>query len=170
VDREWPRLILSEVAYQYLVPVIDLGTEIGLAPDGKELQSLDSRVSYVVPGNPCLMCAGIVTQEGLRLEGLSDEELERTISMGYCKDIRLSSPAVMDLNMRAASYAILLLRHLLQPFMATPLPTSIRESLTNFTTKARIEKPNIDCLICSLRERLGSGPRFRLSIRASPAK
>jgi hypothetical protein len=170
VDREWPRLILSEVAYQYLVPLIDLGTEIGLAPDGEELQSLDSRVSYVVPSNPCLACAGIVTQEGLRLEGLSDAELERTISMGYCKDIRLSSPAVMDLNMRAASYAMLLLRHLLQPFMATPLPTSIRESLTNFTTRARFEASNANCLICALRERLGSGPRFRLSTKTYLAR
>jgi hypothetical protein len=165
VDREWPRLILSEVTYQYLVPLIDMGTEIGVAPDGTELQSLDSRVSYVVPGNPCLLCAGIVTNEGLRLEGLSDEQLERTIAQGYCKDIRMKAPAVMDLNMRAASYAMLLLRHLLQPFMCTPLPTSIRESLTNFSTKARLEQPHPDCLICSIPERVGSGPRFKLSTK-----
>ena len=166
VDREWPRLILSEVAYQYLLPLIDMGTEIGVAPDGNELQSLDSRVSYVGPGNPCLSCTGIVTNEGLRLEGLSEEELERTITMGYCKDLRLHAPAVMDLNMRAASYAMLLLRHLLQPFMATPLPTSIREGLTNFAIKPRFEKSNADCLICARQERLGSGPRFRLSTKA----
>lgn len=165
VDREWPRLILSEFAYQYLVPLIDLGTEIGLAPDGTELQSVDSRVSLVVSGNPCLSCVGVVTPEGLRLEGLSEEELERTVALGYCKDIRLSAPAVMDLNMRAASYAMLLLRHLLQPFLATPLPTSIRESLTNFAMKPRFEIPQADCLICLLKERLGSGPRFRLSTR-----
>lgn len=165
VDREWPRLILSEVAYQYLVPVIDLGTEVGLAADGAELQSLDARVSYVVPGNPCLSCAGLVTNEGLRLEGLSEEELERTIGLGYCRDIRMKAPAVMDLNMRAASLGMLLLRHLLQPFMVTPLPTSIRESLTNLTIKSRFEEPHSDCLICGLQERLGSGSRFRLSTR-----
>jgi molybdopterin/thiamine biosynthesis adenylyltransferase len=165
VDREWPRLILSEVSYQYLVPVIDMGTEIGLAPDGKELQSLDSRVSYIAPGNPCLSCTGIVTNEGLRLEGLSEEELGRTIALGYCKDIRLSAPAVMDLNMRAASYAMLILRHLLQPFMATPLPSSVRESLTNFVIKPRFEKSNADCLICALKDRLGSGAHFNLSTK-----
>jgi hypothetical protein len=109
---------------------------------------------------------GIVTNEGLRLEGLSEEELERTIGQGYCKDIRMKAPAVMDLNMRAASYAMLLLRHLLQPFMATPVPTSIRETLTNFAIKPRFERSNADCLICALRERLGSGPRFRLSTKA----
>ncbi len=165
VDREWPRLILSEFAIQYLVPLIDLGTEIGLTPDGTEIQSLDSRVSLVVPGNPCLPCVGVVTPEGLRLEGLSQEELDRTVALGYCRDIRLSAPAVMDLNMRAASYAMLLMRHLLQPFLATPLPTSVRESLTSFAIKPRFETPQSDCLICSLKERLGSGPRFRLSTR-----
>jgi hypothetical protein len=157
---------LSEVAYQYLVPLIDMGTEIGLAPGDVELQSLDSRVSYVVPGKPCLRCTGIVTDEEVRLEGLSGEELERVISMGYSRDIRLSAPAVMDLNMRAASYAMLLLRHLLQPFMASPVPTSIRESLTNFTTRTRFEESSVDCLICSLPERLGSGARFPLTTRA----
>jgi molybdopterin/thiamine biosynthesis adenylyltransferase len=165
VDREWPRLILSEVAYQYLIPVIDMGTEVGLAAEGQELQSLDARVSYIAPGNPCLQCMGLVTSEGLRLEGLSPEELERTIGLGYCRDIRLKAPAVMDLNMRAASLAMILLRHLLQPFIATPLPTSIRESLTNFAIKLRHETSNPDCLICSYSERLGAGARYRLTTR-----
>lgn len=165
VDREWPRLILSEVAYQYLIPVIDLGTEVGLAAGGQELQSLDARVSYTAPGNPCLKCMGLVTSEGLRLEALSPQELERTIGLGYCKDIRLKVPAVMDLNMRASSLAMLLLRHLLQPFMATPLPTSIHESMTNFAIKSRHETSNADCLICSYPERLGAGAQYKLTTR-----
>ena len=167
VDREWPRQILSEVVFQYLVPLIDMGAEIGISADGQELQSLDARVSLVTPGNPCLACVGLVTSEGLRLEGLSDEELDRTLALGYCKDFRLSAPAVMDLNMRAASYAMLLLRHLLQPYMATPLPTSIRESLTSYTIKPRFECASADCSVCALPARLGSGSRFRLSVRRS---
>jgi molybdopterin/thiamine biosynthesis adenylyltransferase len=167
VDREWPRLILSELVFQYLVPLIDMGAEIGISTDGQELQSLDARVSYVTPGNPCLACTGLVTSEGLRLEGLSDEELDRTVALGYCKDFRLSAPAVMDLNMRAASYAMLLLRHLLQPYMATPLPTSIRESITSYSIKPRFENAKPDCLVCALTERLGSASRFQLSTRKS---
>jgi hypothetical protein len=171
IDREWPRLILSELAYQYLIPVIDMGTEVGLSSNGQELQSLDARVSYMIPGNPCLRCAGLVTSEGLRLESLSEEELDLTLALGYSRDFRLKAPAVMDLNMRAASLAMLLFRHLLQPFMATPLPTSIRESLTNFVVKRRSESSHPDCLVCNLPERIGSGARYRLSTRdASPAR
>ena len=82
VDREWPRLILSEVAYQYLVPLIDMGTEVGLAPDGTELQSLDARVSYVVPAVFACHVWQVYASEGLCLEGLSEDELERTDRIG----------------------------------------------------------------------------------------
>lgn len=155
IDRDWPRLILCELSYQYLIPLIDLGTEIGIG--NGTIQSVDSRVSYVAPGRPCLHCSGILSDERIRLEALSNNERERVIAMGYCENINLTAPAVMDLNMRAASYAMLITRHLLQPFLDTPLPTHIKETLTNFSIKAiRIEQMS-DCLICSNKARLGIG-------------
>ncbi len=153
------------MAYQYLIPLIDLGTEIGL--NDTELQSLDTRVSYLAPGRACLMCAGVIRRARIALEGHSDEELDRIIDMGYNDDFRLDSPAVMELNMRAAAQAGLLLRHLLQPFLATPLPHSIRESLTNFSTRGVNFAVDPGCLVCGLPERSGSGPRFPLSTRKS---
>jgi hypothetical protein len=35
-----------------------LGTEIGVGEN--EIQSLDSRVSYVAADRPCLLCSGVV--------------------------------------------------------------------------------------------------------------
>ena len=163
VDRDWPRLIMCEVAYQYLVPFIDLGTEIGL--NDAEVQSLDARVSYVAPGRPCLLCAGVVTSERVGLEGQTPEELDRVLSMGYSQDFRLRNPTVMELNMRAAAQAGLLLRHLLQPFLATPLPHSIRESLTNFSVRGVLHSAKTDCLLCGRDGRPGVGPRYRLTTR-----
>lgn len=160
VDRDWPRLILCELAYQYVIPYIDLGTEIGF--DGAEIQSLDSRVSYVAPGRPCLLCSGVVSNERLRLEALEDSERDRVIAMGYSEDIRLIAPAVMDLNMRAASYAMLVVRHLLQPFLDRPLPTHIKESITNFSVRRVTSRPNRDCHICGT-SRLGVADARRLS-------
>lgn len=122
VDRDWPRLILSEVAYQYLIPLIDLGTEIGVS-EGGEVQSLDARVSFVGPGRPCLFCSRVITRERIRVEGLNAEEHARVLAMGYSTDIHLSTPAVMDLNMRAASLAGLFIRHMYQPFLEAPPPT-----------------------------------------------
>jgi len=167
VDRDWPRLILSEVAYQYLIPLIDLGTEIG-ASNG-EIQSLDARVSLVGPGRPCLLCSRVITQERIRLESYHAAEQDRVFAMGYAKDIRLTTPAVMDLNMRASSLAGLFIRHLYQPLLKTPLPHSVRETVTNFNVKEQWFQPKEDCVVCNCSERLGSGGRFQLSTRSATA-
>lgn len=84
--------------------------------------------------------------------------------MGYTKDVPLNAPAVMDLNMRAASYGVLVLRHLLQPFLDVPLPTHIKESVTNFSIK-RITKPLIEnCPICGNLGRQAEGDSRPLTV------
>ena len=162
VDRDWPRMILSEVSYRYLIPVVDVGTEIGFA--GDQVQSLDSRVSLIGPGRPCLVCSGVVSRERVRLEGYSPAEQHRVLSMGYSADITLKAPAVMDLNMRAASMAMLVIRHLLQPYLLTPLPHSIREAITNFSMRTLRHTSLVDCPICRP-ERIGLGDGAPLTTR-----
>ena len=162
-NRDWPRLVMTEVAYQYLVPYVDLGTEIGI--DGIGIQSLDSRVSYVAPGKACLLCSGIVSEERVRLEGLEDDEKTRVLEMGYSKDLPLNAPAVMDLNMRAASYGMLVARHILQPFLDIPLPTHIKEGLTNYSIKRIQRQARQNCHLCGPQGRLGLGDAVRLTAR-----
>jgi molybdopterin/thiamine biosynthesis adenylyltransferase len=162
-NRDWPRLVMTEVAYQYLIPYIDLGTEIGI--DDLGVQSLDSRVSYVAPGRACLVCSGIVSEERVRIEGLEPEEKARVLAMGYTKDVRMDAPAVMDLNMRAASYGMLVLRHLLQPFLDTPLPIHIKEALTNYSIKRLRVSQRDNCHVCGTSGRQALGDAIRLTTR-----
>jgi molybdopterin/thiamine biosynthesis adenylyltransferase len=162
-NRDWPRLVMTEVAYQYLIPYIDLGTEIGI--DDLGVQSLDSRVSYVAPGRACLGCSEIVSEERVRIEGLEPEEKARVLAMRYTKDVRMDAPAVMDLNMRAASYGMLVLRHLLQPFLDTPLPTHIKEALTNYSIKRLRVRARENCHICGPSGRHALGDGIRLTTR-----
>jgi hypothetical protein len=163
IDRDWPRLILCEVAHQFLIPYIDLGSEIGAVE--AVVQSLDSRVSYFAPNRPCLLCAKVVREERIRLEGYGEAERQRVVGMGYSQDIPLRAPAVMDLNMKAASTAMLWIRHLLQPFLTTPLPHAVKETVTNFTAKLVNYARNPDCRVCGEPLRFGSGKRFRLTTR-----
>lgn len=163
VDKDWPRLVLCQASYQFIIPYIDLGTEIGVV-DG-EVRSVDSRVSYVAPGRACLVCSGVVSAERVALEGFEETERDRVIAMGYSQDIRLVAPAVMDLNMRAASYAVLVARHLLQPFLDAPLPTHIKEALTNYSTRPLHRKPSPDCFVCGIKERVGGGSVMRLTTK-----
>lgn len=132
VDRDLPRFLLCEAAYQYLLPYIDLGSEIGGDHDG--IVSLDSRVSYVAPGRHCLTCSGIVTPRRLHFESLTESERRREIALGYSDDLQLTQPAVMDLNMGAARQGMIWLRHLLQPFLREPLPVRLSENAVTYKT------------------------------------
>jgi molybdopterin/thiamine biosynthesis adenylyltransferase len=163
VDRDWPRLILCEVAQQYLIPYLDLGSEIGASAN--EIQSLDARVSYIGPERPCLKCAKIISEEQIRLEGYGETERARVVGMGYSRDLALRAPSVMDLNMRAASMAMLWIRHLLQPFLKAPLPHALKETVTNFATKEVYYTRNPECRVCGEPLRAASGGRFRLTTR-----
>jgi hypothetical protein len=54
----------------------------------------------------------------------------------------------MDLNMRAASMAMLIIRHLLRPFLATPLAHSYRETVTSFRVRPLVFEPVDGCSVC----------------------
>ncbi len=157
VDKAFPRQLLCEFAYRYHRPYIDVGSEIG--GDAKGIVSLDARTSYIGPGRPCLQCAGVVTPRQLHFESLSAAECERVRAQGYSDDLVLDQPAVMDLNMRAASNGMMVLRHLLQPFLLTPLPVMILENIVTYSLKA-IREPralNQNCAVCQANRRAGYG-------------
>jgi hypothetical protein len=101
----------------------------------------------------------------VRIEGLEPEEKARVLAMGYTKDVRMDAPAVMDLNMRAASYGMLVLRHLLQPFLDTPLPTHIKEALTNYSIKRLRVSQRDNCHVCGSSGRQALGDAIRLTTR-----
>jgi hypothetical protein len=77
-----------------------------------------------------------VNPRRLAFESLTGGERKRRIALGYSDDLLIKQPAVMDLNMRAASVGVMLLRHLLQPFLLKPLPVTIAENLVTYNMKA----------------------------------
>jgi hypothetical protein len=81
------------------------------------------------------------------------------IGLGYSDDLLLSQPAVMDLNMRAASAGVLLLRHLLQPFLLEPVPVTLAENLVTYTMRPIPTARNFDarCDICQANPTAGFG-------------
>ena len=148
VDRAYPRLIMSQFAFQYMRPYIDVGSEIGANTKG--IIALNARVNYVGPGRSCLVCTGLVTPRQLHFESLTIDERQRVVQQGYSDDLTLKQPAVMDLNMHAAAYGVMVLRHLLQPFLLTPLPVTISENLATYTTLpiSEARNANPECQVC----------------------
>jgi ThiF family len=157
VDKDLPRMLLSKYAYQHLVPYVDVGAEIGGDKEG--VVSVDARASYVAPDRWCLRCTGLVTARRLAFESLTASERKRKIALGYSDDLLLTQPAVMDLNMRAASAGTLILRHLLQPFLLEPLPVTLAENFVTYNMKPiEVARANdAACDICRANPQAGFG-------------
>jgi hypothetical protein len=157
VDKDYPRILLCQYAYQHLVPYIDVGAEIGGDKEG--IVSTDARMNYVAPGRWCLRCTGLVTARRLAFESLTSAERKRKIALGYCDDLLLKQPAVMDLNMRAASAGTMMLRHLLQPFLLEPIPATLAENLVTYNLKpvASARSRNDSCDVCQVNSQRGFG-------------
>lgn len=157
LDKAFPRQVLCEFAFRYHRPYIDVGSEIG--GDKKGIVSLDARTSYIAPGRYCLQCAGVITARQLGFESLSAGERRRVRALGYSDDLVIDQPAVMDLNMRAASFGMMVLRHLLQPFLLPPLPIMILENMVTYSLKAVREARalNAQCPVCQTNGYAGYG-------------
>lgn len=157
LDKGFPRQTLCEFAFRYHRPYIDVGSEIG--GDKKGIVSLDARTSYIAPGRCCLQCGGVLTPRQLGFESLSAGERARVRALGYSDDLVIDQPAVMDLNMRAASFGMMVLRHLLQPFLLAPLPVMILENLVTYSMKAisKARAFNPKCPLCQANRRAGYG-------------
>jgi hypothetical protein len=138
-------------------PYIDVGAEIGGDKEG--IVSTDARVNYVAPRRWCLRCTGLVTPRRLAFEALTGAERERKIALGYSDNLLIKQPAVMDLNMIAASTGVMLLRHLLQPFLLTPLPVTLAENLVTYNMKAvaSARQRNEVCDVCRVNPQAGFG-------------
>lgn len=157
IDQALPRELLGQLSGRYILPYIDVGTEIG--GDEAGISSVDSRVSYFAPGRHCLQCCGVVTANQLRMESMTSVERARQRRLGYSEDLFMTQPAVMDLNMRAASLGMLILRHLLQPFMQTPLPVMVLENMVTLNVRRILQpkSPMPGCPVCQNNKTFGHG-------------
>ncbi|WP_035554618.1 ThiF family adenylyltransferase [Burkholderia sp. 9120] len=114
-DRELPRAILSKLATAYHIPLIDMGVVID--SHGGIIQGVYGRATTVLAGEPCLLCRGRISAEGLRVEGLSDSDRDRQVQQGYAPELATPAPAVIAFTTMVASHAVTELLHRLTGFM-----------------------------------------------------
>jgi len=112
VDTLDARYFADLTAAAFLQPLIDVGVTIPTRRDGSNIAIADvcGRVDYVYPGGASLRDRGVYDPVALRAEYLRrtapDTHLDE-VQQGYLKGTNEQAPAVISLNMRAASAAVL---------------------------------------------------------------
>lgn len=107
-DDNQGRLTLNRLAHFYGIPLIDVGLRMRSAKSGVEYD-MTGRVTTIRPGNPCLMCLGVVSAQRAAAEGLqrSDPmEFERRKAEAYVEGGGDPAPAVVTFTTSIACAAV----------------------------------------------------------------
>jgi hypothetical protein len=108
VDSVDGRHLLNQIATFYVVPYIDIGVKI--IADGKGgISQICGAIHFLSPGGSSLQSRDVYTSEDLRASGLfrtNIKEYHVQKKSGYIVNVNVDSPAVISINMYAASMAV----------------------------------------------------------------
>jgi hypothetical protein len=113
VDTDEGRHLADRIASSFLLPLIDMGVSIPTrhAADGNpQIIEVCGRIDYVFPGGATLADRGVYTPASLEAEYLKKHAPQthaNRMAEGYLKGVAEEAPAVIALNMRAASAALM---------------------------------------------------------------
>jgi molybdopterin/thiamine biosynthesis adenylyltransferase len=157
-DSHGSRSVLQQVAYQYLIPCIDMGSTI--TTETGSITGVFGRVQLLAPGFACLSCSGLLHPEEVRRDMMSAFEKKQD---PYILGDREPAPAVISLNATVASLAMTM-------FMAyvTGIPSTARYILYNAinSTLHSVRSVSVtNCYICSHAGTLARGDSVLLFAR-----
>lgn len=133
-DDHAGRMVLSRLAYHYLVPVIDCGVVVD-ATDGR-VRGVHGRVTVACPGHPCLVCRGQVDLQRAAAEQMDPEEYARRAADGYVPDIGGAAPAVVAFTTAVAAAAVGEMLGRLFDYAPAPHPGQLLIGLHDRTVKS----------------------------------
>lgn len=146
LDNDGARLILTEMAAAYSIPLIDSASEIGLGENGKP-DFWGGRVLFALAGLHCAVCAGQVDLEVARQELETGPEKQFRQNHGYGLGEHVPAPAVVSLNGVIANLAV-------TEFLV--FVTGLREPAYLLTYKAErgvvtlnTDPPSENCYVCN---------------------
>ena len=108
VDSVEARQLLNRLAVFYNLPYIDLGVSLDANGAGS-VENAACSVHYLQPGRSSLMSRGMFTPQDLYEESLkrtNPDEYEKQLKEKYIRGVAVDRPAVISLNMLAASVAV----------------------------------------------------------------
>ena len=158
-DSHSSRAVISQVAYQHLIPAIDMG--VGIAVSDRRVSSITGRVQALAPGLGCLACSGMLDGQVIRREMMNEEQ--RTADPYFTGGQGEPQPAVISVNSTVASLAVTMFLS-----MVTGNGAQARYQSYNGihgTVRHAVANPAPNCLVCSRAGALGRGAAYRLPVR-----
>lgn len=114
VDTGEGRHIADRIGAYFLMPLFDVGVSIPTCPscngESRSIIEVCGRIDYVFPGGSNLQDRGVYTAALLEAEYLaqaSPDSYRRKLNEGYLQGANEQAPAVISLNMRAASACVM---------------------------------------------------------------
>lgn len=123
------RFLLNALAAQYTLPCFDIGVRLQAVPDGPDqgrIREVCGTVHYLRPGRSSLMSRGLFSMRDVAAAGLrrNDPDAHREqVQDGYIDGAEARRPAVISVNMFAASLAVSEFLARLHPFREEPNST-----------------------------------------------
>lgn len=179
VDTHRGRLVADRIAQSFLVPLFDVGVAIPTreTPSGRVIDEATGRIDYVQPGGSTLGDRGVYTPATLQAEALADADpaaFAAQVKAGYIEDVPEQAPAVISLNMRAASACVMEFIARGYPFRHEPNGRYARtrfmlaECFEEFTAEAEFTSYRSAQLARGSREPLLGLPALGADDRAAP--
>jgi molybdopterin/thiamine biosynthesis adenylyltransferase len=141
-DSQGSRAVLQQVAYQYMIPCLDMGVTIAVGES--QITHIFGRVQLLAPGLACFTCDGLLNADDVRRDMMTKFERQTD---PYVQGVPVPAPAVMSLNSTVASLAITMMLS-----MVTAVPVKARHVLYNAlasTLRTVRATPQENCYICS---------------------
>jgi len=160
-DGHGSRALLTELAQQYLLPVVDLGVDV--IPTEDAVQA-GGQVRVLRPGRGCLHCAGMLDPALVREEYLTDTQRAEEERRGYLRGVRAPAPAVIALNGVVASLACLEVCQLIAGFLGAASDRVLYRAHRRAVTTASISSQP-ECYVCGDNGLLGLGDGRDLPVR-----
>lgn len=157
-DSMASRAVLNQLAYQYLIPVIDMGVAIRV--DAGRLTSVTGRAQMLAPDLGCLVCADGIDGQQVRWEMMSPAQRRAD---PYFENASVPQPAVMPLNGIVTSAAVAMFLS-----AVTSYPGEAR--LLHYdgmrgSARPQLLAPRPHCIVCSAEGALARGGSWALPVR-----
>jgi molybdopterin/thiamine biosynthesis adenylyltransferase len=157
-DSHGSRAVMQQVAYQYLIPYIDMGVTL-IAREGSITHAY-GRAQLLAPGHACFTCSSLLDSNEVRRDMMTSFERQAD---PYIQGHREPAPAVMSLNGTVSSLAVTM-------FLAVVVgvPIEARQVLYNALTssmRAVHATPQPDCYVCSRRGAFARGDSWPIFAR-----